>query len=111
MVILKVIIVGAGMGGLAVGIGLARNGHQITIYERLDPVSEIIYALRITSKSDGNLKYLGIDTIASEAVAANSSRLKAQGHVVRGFSKNNNTENAKRGTSVFAYRVQCFTNF
>lgn len=61
MVILKVIIVGAGMGGLAVGIGPTRNGHQVTINERLNPIREIIYAFRITPNSDRYLKYLGVE--------------------------------------------------
>ena len=108
---LKVIIVGAGIGGLAAAIGLARSGHQITIYERLSSTTEIGYAFRITANSDRCLKYLGIDTIAGGAVAANSNRMfNAQGQVVFNFRENSDVEKSKRGTSVFAYRVLCFAN-
>ena len=103
---LKIVIVGAGIGGLAAAIGLARNGHQITVYERLSSTSEVGYAFRITPNSDRCLKYLGIDTVAGGAIAANSNRLfNAQGQVLYHFKENKDAEKAKRGTSVFAYRV------
>ena len=103
---LKIIIVGAGIGGLAAATGLARNGHQVTIYERSTSTSEIGYAFRITPNSDRCLKYFGIDTVAGGAVAANSSRMfNADGQVVFSFKENNDVEKARRGTSVFAYRV------
>lgn len=106
MASLKIIIVGAGKGGLAAATGLARNGHQVTVYERSTSTSEIGYAFRITPNSDRCLKCLGIDTVAGGAVAANSSRMfNAEGQVVFSFKENNDVEKAKRGTSVFAYRV------
>ena len=55
---LKVIIVGAGIGGLAAAICLARNGHQVTVYERLSSTTEVGYAFRITANSDRCLKFL-----------------------------------------------------
>ncbi|CAF9940061.1 MAG: hypothetical protein ALECFALPRED_008417 [Alectoria fallacina] len=107
MASLKIIIVGAGKGGLAAATGLARNGHQVTVYERSTSTSEIGYAFRITPNSDRCLKCLGIDTVAGGAVAANSSRMfNAEGQVVFSFKENNDVEKAKRGTSVFAYRPQ-----
>lgn len=102
---LNIVIVGAGIGGLAAAIGLARNGHQVTIYER-STSSEIGYAFRITPNSDRCLRYLGIDTIAGGAVAANSNRMfNAEGQEVLYLKENKDAEKAKRGTSVFAYRV------
>ncbi|KAL8693269.1 MAG: hypothetical protein Q9218_001870 [Villophora microphyllina] len=104
---LKIAIVGAGIGGPAVAIALARNGHKVTLYDRLTNTSEVGYAFRITPNSDRCLKYLGVDTIAGGAVAANSGRLMDKsGRPVHGITENTDAEKAKRGTSVFAYRVQ-----
>ena len=103
---LTIAIVGAGVGGPAAAIGLARNGHAVTIYERSTSTSEVGYAFRITPNSDRCLKHLGIDTIAGGAVAANSVRMfNAQGEVEEEFKENTDPEKAKRGTSVFAFRV------
>ena len=106
---LKLIIVRAGIGGLVAAIGLVRNGHQVTVYERLSSTTKIGYAFRITANSHPCLKFLGIDTIGGGAVAANSTRMfNAQGEVVFNFKENSGVEKADRGTSVFAYRVSCF---
>ena len=106
---LHIVIVGAGIGGLVAAAGLARNGHRVTVYERLSSATEIGYAFRITANSDRCLKLLGIDNIAGGAVVANSSRIfSAQGEVIFEFKENSDTEKAKRGTSVFAYRVMYF---
>ena len=103
---LHIVVVGAGIGGLVAAAGLARNGHHITVYERLSSTTEIGYAFRITANSDRCLKQLGIDTVAGGAVAANSSRMfNARGEVILEFKENRDTAEAKRGTSVFAYRV------
>ena len=102
----NIAIVGAGIGGLAAAIGLARNGHHITVYERLSSASEVGYAFRITPNSERCLKYLGIDTVAGGAIAANSNRMfNAQGQVLFQFRENKDAQKAKAGTSVFAYRV------
>ena len=108
---LNIIIVGAGTGGLAVATGLARNGHQVTVYERLTSGSEVGYAFRITANSDRCLKHLDIDTVAGGAVAANSSRLfDAQGQVLMTLLENDDAEKAKHANSVFAYRVLSYAN-
>lgn len=39
--VLSVLVVGAGLGGLAVGIALARRGHAVTIFERAPEMGEV----------------------------------------------------------------------
>ena len=106
---LNIVVVGAGIGGLAVATGLARNGRRVTAYERLTSGSEVGYAFRITANSDRCLKHLDIDTVAGGAVAANTSRMfNAQGQILMTLLENEDAEKAKRATSVFAYRVLSF---
>lgn len=38
---LKVIIVGAGVAGLATGIGLKQSGHDVTIFEQVHAMKEV----------------------------------------------------------------------
>ena len=38
---LNVLVVGAGLGGLAVGIALARKGHAVTIFEQTPQMGEV----------------------------------------------------------------------
>lgn len=38
---LNVLVVGAGLGGLAVGIALARRGHTVTIFEQASQMGEV----------------------------------------------------------------------
>ena len=38
---LNVLVVGAGLGGLAVGISLARKGHAVTILEQAPQMGEV----------------------------------------------------------------------
>lgn len=38
---LNVIVVGAGLGGLATAIALRRRGHQVTVFERAPKLDEV----------------------------------------------------------------------
>jgi 2-polyprenyl-6-methoxyphenol hydroxylase-like FAD-dependent oxidoreductase len=46
---LNVIIVGAGLGGLAAAIALARNKHNVTIYEQAERIAEVHSVIAVTS--------------------------------------------------------------
>lgn len=41
--ILHVAIVGAGLGGLAAAIGIARAGHEVTILEKASVLGEVLF--------------------------------------------------------------------
>ena len=102
---LNIIVVGGSIAGSAVAIGLARNGHHVTIYERSATGQEVGYAFRITANSDRCLKHLGIDTIAGGAVAANTNRIyNTRGEVMMETKENTDPEKAKEAVSVFASR-------
>lgn len=102
---LNIAIIGAGVGGPTAAIGLARNGHNVTLYDRTSSIGGVGYAFRITPNSDRCLKFLGIDVLASGAVEANWSRLmNYKGKLSNEFQENQNPE--VDGLSVFAYRVR-----
>lgn len=103
---LKVIVIGAGIGGPTVAAALAKQGHEVTIYEREKTTTEVGFAFRITANSDRCLKYLGIDTVAGGATQAHSSRLLDQdGKVTHETRENKDPAKTKTGVSVFASRV------
>lgn len=102
---LNVLIVGAGTGGPAVAIALARKGHKVTVLERVESTTEIGFAFRITPSSNRCLSYLGIDTAAGGAVAANGMRLlDSSGKLLAEVKENTDDEQSKQGVSVFAFR-------
>ncbi|KAJ7767161.1 FAD/NAD(P)-binding domain-containing protein [Mycena metata] len=56
---LNVVIVGAGIGGLAAAISLRRNGHRITIFEASQSKSEIGAGITVQRNAVRVLKHLG----------------------------------------------------
>ena len=103
---LNIAVIGGGMGGPAVAIGLARNGHNVAVHERSTLVGGVGFAFRVTPNSDRCLKFLGIDTLEGGAVAANSGRMMTvKGKVIAEFGESQDPEKAKKNPSVFAYRV------
>lgn len=65
---LKVIVIGAGIGGLVAAIALRQQGHHVEMYEQSRFNNEIGAAIHITPNAMGALKYIGIDPRAYGAV-------------------------------------------
>ncbi|KAI1392737.1 FAD/NAD(P)-binding domain-containing protein [Hypoxylon trugodes] len=102
---LNIAIIGAGVGGPAAAIGLARNGHNVTLYERDASIGGIGFAFRITPNSERCLKFMGIDALASGAVVADLVRMmNSKGEVMKEFRENQDPKVAEKGMSLFAYR-------
>jgi len=104
---LNIAIIGAGVGGPAAAIGLARNGHKVTVYERASSTDQVGYAFRITPNSDRCLKWLGIDVRDRGAVVANTMRaMSFKGEIIRETRENEDKTKSQAGAFVFAYRVR-----
>ena len=73
---LKVTIAGAGIGGLATGIALARNGHRVRIAESAPEISEVGAGLQISPNGRAVLAALGLaHGLDAVAINARSARL------------------------------------
>ncbi|WP_285729198.1 FAD-dependent oxidoreductase [Nocardiopsis sp. ATB16-24] len=67
---LDVVVVGAGIGGLATALALLKEGHRVRIYERAEELSEVGAGLQVSPNSTRVLEYLGV----GEALAATGVR-------------------------------------
>ena len=57
---LDVSIVGAGIGGLTAALTLKKSGHNPTIYEKSELLSELGAGVQLSPNANRVLKYLGI---------------------------------------------------
>ncbi|KIX97613.1 uncharacterized protein Z520_06391 [Fonsecaea multimorphosa CBS 102226] len=57
---LNITIVGAGLGGLATAVALARHGHSVTVFEQACKLGEVGAGIQIPSNSSRLLKRWGV---------------------------------------------------
>lgn len=73
---LNVTIAGAGIAGLALGLGLAKDGHRVRIAERAPDISEVGAGLQISPNGMAVLDALGLgDALAQVSIRATAVRL------------------------------------
>jgi FAD-dependent urate hydroxylase len=58
---IRVLVVGAGVGGISVARGLLRDGHDVTVFERRPDVRAAGGAVTIWSNGETVLRQLGVD--------------------------------------------------
>ena len=88
---LDIAIIGAVIAVPTAAIQLAKNGHKVTIYERMEKKegSEVGYAFRIMPNSDYSLQRIGIDTVKGGAITANVTRMvNGEGKLTLEFQEN-----------------------
>ncbi|KAL2867210.1 putative salicylate hydroxylase [Aspergillus lucknowensis] len=72
---LRVLIAGAGIGGLATAIALRQQGHQVELFERSRFASEIGAAIHLTPNANAALLKLGIDATTLGGVESEKLRV------------------------------------
>ena len=50
-VLLKAIVIGAGIGGLATAVALRRRGHDVTVLEQADKLAEVGAGIQVPPNS------------------------------------------------------------
>jgi 2-polyprenyl-6-methoxyphenol hydroxylase-like FAD-dependent oxidoreductase len=78
-------VIGAGIGGLAAAIGLARGGWEVTVYEA-DPEHRPLGAgLSFWPNGVRALRWLGLDELLAEGVDQEGGVRRADGKLLAGF--------------------------
>ncbi|KAL2815825.1 hypothetical protein BDW59DRAFT_176011 [Aspergillus cavernicola] len=72
---LRILIAGAGIGGLSAAIALRQQGHRVELFERSRFANEIGAAIHLTSNANGALLRLGIDATTLGAVESKKMRV------------------------------------
>lgn len=70
--VLKIAIIGGGLGGLSAALALRQQDHEITIYERRDFANEVGASLSCASKGSRFLEEWGLDIKAAKPVVLKS---------------------------------------
>lgn len=63
---IRIVIVGAGIGGLTAGLALQRRGFAVRIFERAEEIKDIGAGVVITANARKALKDLGVDAALKE---------------------------------------------
>lgn len=73
----RILVVGAGIGGLTVAIALARNGHEVSVFEQAPVLGEVGAGISLSQAAQSGYKALGLaDAInAAATVTANMAFL------------------------------------
>ncbi len=73
---LKITVAGAGIGGLAAAIALARRGHDVRVAERSDAIGEVGAGIQISPNGAAVLKALGLtEALENASIRADAVRL------------------------------------
>lgn len=78
-------VIGAGIGGLAAGVGLRQAGWEVTVYEAAAELRPLGAGLSIWPNGVRALRQLGLSDLAAAAPRADGALRRADGSVLAGF--------------------------
>lgn len=85
---LKVLVIGAGMGGLSAALALQQQGHRVTVMERVEEMRPVGAAISLWSNGVKVMHQLGLGT-AIERLSGDMQRMRYlshDGHLLSDFS-------------------------
>src|SRR6476661_2269556 len=85
----KILIAGAGLGGLSAASCLMKAGHQVEIYEQAPQLGEVGAGIQISANAMHVMRHLGVeDQLLASGVKPEAyvSRLHDTGEVIQRFS-------------------------
>src|SRR5262245_64073065 len=85
----KILIAGAGLGGLAAASSLMKAGHDVEIYEQAPQLGEVGAGIQISANAMHVLRNLGLEAAVTKAgvrPGAYVFRLHDTGEVIQRFS-------------------------
>ena len=91
----QIAIVGAGIGGLALALGLARAGRSVRVYEQAPELREIGAGVSLSPNAVKGLRYLGVGErleALADAPPTQVTRHYANGRVLVNFRRHNTRE-------------------
>lgn len=56
---LKILVIGAGIGGLATAVSLALKGHRVTVYEQAPALAEVSANILFPSRASADTAVIG----------------------------------------------------
>ena len=87
----QIIVIGAGIGGLAAGLALQRRGFRVVVYERASEIREIGAGVVIAPNARRALRDLGVDA-ALEAMSCSVSVLHTCDYATGEVTRTNHNE-------------------
>ncbi|HZE15322.1 MAG TPA: FAD-dependent oxidoreductase, partial [Mycobacterium sp.] len=79
---LRILVVGAGVGGISIARGLLRDGHQVTVFEQRPDMKPGGGAVTIWSNGTTVLEQLGVDMDGAGQLLSNVQILTSTGRRV-----------------------------
>lgn len=72
-----VLVIGAGLGGLALTLALQKAGIPVSVYEQAPEMSEVGAGIMLTPNASRSLRYAGVlDAVAAKALRPGATRVK-----------------------------------
>jgi 2-polyprenyl-6-methoxyphenol hydroxylase-like FAD-dependent oxidoreductase len=99
MTALRILIVGAGIGGLTAALALLRDGHEVAVYEQARRLAELGAGVQISANGARVLFALGLEDAIRASGASRPARKSGCGTRARPGSCSTSAPSRSRATA------------